>query len=98
MKASERVRAVLVHALTEYDRKQSRKRGYNPHALGIYFQRLDDICADIDAGADVRAAIVAGFSDRLVDSCLRALKLPITTNDEALYGAMVYTPVKSKGE
>lgn len=29
----------LIGALTEFDRKQSGKRGHNPHALAIYFAR-----------------------------------------------------------
>ena len=32
----------LVHAVTEYDRKQSTKRGYNPYALGQYLQRIQE--------------------------------------------------------
>lgn len=81
----------LIHAVTAYDRKQSSKRGYNQYALGIYFQRIDEVCADIERGADVRAAIVAGFTGRLADHCLRALSLPITTNSEA-FGSGIYQP------
>lgn len=86
---------ILISAVTQYDRKQSAKRGYNPYALGIYFARVDDIMRDIEAGADVRAAIVAGFTGRLADHCLRALKLPITTKEEA-FGSPVYRPVKAQ--
>ncbi len=77
-----KVRDALIHALTRYDAKQSGKRGYNPNALGIYFARVDDICADITNGASVRAAIVAGMVGRLQDVALRAVGEPIGTNAE----------------
>ncbi len=84
----------LIHAVTEYDRKQSTKRGYNHYALGQYFQRIDEICADIEAGADSRKAIVAGFSGRLADACLKAVGQSATTREENI-GGYVYTPVKA---
>ena len=37
-----KIDAYLVMALTEYDRKQSTKKHYNPYALGIYFQALNE--------------------------------------------------------
>ena len=69
----------ILHAVTGFDRRASTRKGHNPHALGIYFQRVDEICADIDKGADPRAAIMAGFSGRVADACLKALNLPIST-------------------
>lgn len=80
---TEPIKDKLIHAVTDYDRKQSTKPGHNPYALGIYFERVDAICADIDAGADPRAAIVAGFTGRLVASCLRELGLPPWTKADA---------------
>lgn len=85
----------LIHTLTAYDQKQSTKRGYNPYALGQYFQRIDEIIADIDAGAAPRQAIIAGFSGRLADACLRAVGLPASTDQENR-GGYVYTQVKAK--
>jgi hypothetical protein len=83
----------LVHAVIEYDRKQSTKRGYNHYALAIYLGRVEEIIEDIAAGADARSAIVAGFSGRLADACLRSLGLPITTREEAQGGNVCYKPV-----
>ena len=83
----------LIHAVTEFDRRASTRKGHNPHALGIYFQRVDEICADIDNGADPRAAILAGFSGRVADACLKALNLPISTTEEARSGRLYYSPV-----
>jgi len=84
----------LISALTQYDAKQAKRKGHNPYALGIYFQRVDDVVADIEAGADIRAEVVAGFTGRLADHCLRALGLPITT-DEEQRGGYCYKPVKA---
>ncbi len=77
-----RFRDRLISAFTQYDAKQSTKRGHNPYALGIYFQRADDICADVAAGADPRAAICAGISDRLLSFVLRSMGLDAPSNDE----------------
>lgn len=85
----------LLHALTAYDRRQSAKRSYNVHALNLYFERVDSVCADIDNGVELRQAICAGFNDRLLDVCLRAVGLPVSTVEEAR-GKGGYTPtVKS---
>ena len=72
----------LIHILTEYDKKQSRKKDYNRHALGQYVERADLICKDIEAGTSFRSAIIKGFNDRLVDFILRKFDLPTTTTEE----------------
>lgn len=90
------IRDTLIHAVTAYDRKESTKKGHNRNALGIYFQRVDDICADIANGADPRAAIVAGFSGRLADVCLKACNLPRYTREDAFGGPICYTPASSR--
>jgi hypothetical protein len=90
-------KSALIHALTRYDAKQSTKRHYNRNALGIYFQRVDDIMADIERGADVRQAICAGFTGSVLAACLRALDLPKATDDEwAGHSAVMhYVPASS---
>lgn len=82
----------LMQALTAYDRRQSKTKHWNPNALGIYFQRVNEVCADIAAGAKVRDAILAGFNDRVLDVCLRAVGQPEATRAEAQGGTMVYQP------
>jgi hypothetical protein len=72
---------ILSHAVTEYDRKQSTKRGYNPYALGIYFERVEEVLKDIAAGASPREAVIAGFNDRLRDHILRAMCQPNAPKD-----------------
>ncbi len=71
--AAARTRTILSAAMLRYDRKESTKRGHNPNAIGMYLKRLDDIEGDILAGADPRAAVVAGLTGHLLDFCLRAL-------------------------
>ena len=86
----------LLSAVSEYDRKQAKKLGYNNYALGIYFERVDAVCADVDSGADPRAAITAGFSGRLADACLKAVGLDKTTTAENRSGAWCYAPISEK--
>ena len=82
----------LIHAVTEYDRRASKRRGYNPYALGQYMERIDEICADIERGAPVRKALCAGLSDRLLDHCLKAVGEQPFTVDE-LGGSWTYQSV-----
>ena len=75
------LRAKLVFALSEYDRKQSEaakrnpRRHHNPYAIGIYLTRLAEVEADIDRGADPAKAICAGFEGPLLSSILRTTGL-----------------------
>ena len=55
----------LNHYLTQWDIKQSTKRGYNPFALGIYLERAEDLATDVAQGATISAAIDVHFNDRL---------------------------------
>jgi hypothetical protein len=91
---AEEASSKLVSALTQYDVRQSRKCGWNPHALPLYFEAVERIVEDIRLGADTRAAVCAGLSGRVADTCLRALGLPITTREEAA-GGMYYRPVSA---
>ena len=86
----------LIIAVTEWDRRQSRTRFYNANALGIYFERVDEVCADIERGASVRQAVIAGFCDRLRDFILKQLSEPIATQSEIDGGAICYVPVKGQ--
>ncbi len=97
-------RDTLHSALTQFDAKElartkgSRAKGYNPNALGIYFARVDDICADVENGADLRSAIVAGFTGRVQSVCLKACGLDRATPDESTGrgGAWHYVPASER--
>jgi hypothetical protein len=83
----------MVHAVTGYDRKQAGKRSYNRYALGRYLERVADIEADVGRGADVRKAIVAAFTGKLLDAVLRGIGQPIATKDEETNRTVCYQPV-----
>jgi hypothetical protein len=85
------IKIKLLHAVTEYDRRESKKSSYNRYALPQYIARINEIDADIQNGADIRKAIVAGFSGRLADRCLKAAGLPKTSDDEQR-GGWFYQP------
>jgi len=84
------VRSALVHAVTQYDVRQSRGKRYNPYAMGQYLMRVDDILEDIARGALPRAAIVAGMTGPLLACCLKAIGEAAPTRDE-LTGLGKYT-------
>lgn len=85
----------LIHAVTEYDRKQSKRPGYNIYALPQYVGRVQEVTADIAAGADVRKAITAAFTGRMLNVCLKAAGLDKPTVEESRgTGAWYYQPVK----
>ena len=63
----------LITAVTEYDRKQSSKRGYNPHALGQYLAAIDEALGLVSKGKSIEYALSATFTDRLLNICLRAI-------------------------
>lgn len=55
----------LAHYLTQWDIKQSAKRGYNPYALGIYLERAERLAMDVASGSTVKDAIDVHFCDRI---------------------------------
>jgi hypothetical protein len=82
----------LFNAVTEYDRKQSTKKFYNPYALAHYSRALAHVRAHVAAGADLRTAILNCFLGRLADVCLKALGLEKMSRDEARFGPAVKLP------
>lgn len=87
---TEELKFRLIHGLTAYDQRQSTKRGYNRYALGIYLGRVDDICADVERGADIASAIRRGFSGAVLRAACKAAGVPIQADDNS---SMVYRPV-----
>lgn len=72
------VKQRLVHIVTEWDRKQSTKRFYNPHALGLYIQSINNnVIPALDAGKSLKDALEAGFEDRLLDFLKKGLGVPV---------------------
>jgi hypothetical protein len=92
-----KLRFQLITAVTDYDRKDSTKRNYNIYALPQYFQRVDLILSDVEAGADPRSAIVAGFIGTLRNFVLRKLKMSgSSTEEDRGGGSMYYKPVAKR--
>ena len=73
----------LVSAATQYDMRQSTRRGHNPYALAHYMGAVADIDADLNAGTPLREAILRHTSDRLATVLLKSVGLPALTRDEA---------------
>jgi hypothetical protein len=81
----------LVHAVTEYDRKESTKRGYNMYALAMYIGRVNDVEEDVNSGVPLRQALLRGFNGRVLDVCLKAVGEPKFTKDEMLNQPITYS-------
>ncbi len=62
--------ARLAMAVTEYDRKQERRKGFNSYALPQYFAAIDD--AEQRNGS-IREGLVYHFSGRILDAVLKAI-------------------------
>jgi hypothetical protein len=89
-------------AVTRFDRMAEQRaarsrRGYhNRYALGQYLLRVDEIAADVRAGSSPRAAILAGFSGRLADACLKAIGEPKASDAEARGDIRGYMPASER--
>jgi hypothetical protein len=78
------LRDLLAHVVTEYDRKQEGKRGYNMYALPQYLNGVSDVMEEVGKGYSVRSAITNTFTGRLADVLLRAVKESPTTREEQM--------------
>lgn len=72
----------LVHAVTEYDRKQQGKRGYNIWALPQYLGAVETAEQRIAEGKTTREALVASFCGRLLDVVLKSVGEAKSTREE----------------
>jgi hypothetical protein len=85
-------RATILSAVTDWDRKQSTKPGYNMYALSHYCKALQRVALYAEKGYDLRSAVITCFKDRLCDHILKALKLDKMTIEEAKWGLDVKLP------
>ena len=72
----------LLHAVTDYDRKQSTEPGYNVYALSLYLGAIDRAERRIEEGQSLRQALVASFTGRLLTVVLKAVGEPKATDTE----------------
>lgn len=82
----------LFSAVADYDRKQSTKKGYNPYALAHYAKALQNVDRYVALGHPLRDAIVNCFRERLCDTLLKAVGLPLMSKEEAKYGPSIRLP------
>ncbi len=75
----------ITHAVTEYDRRASTRKGYNMYALSIYLGACQETAADYDSGVPLRRALVSHFTGRLLDAVLKAVGEPKSTDAEQRY-------------
>jgi hypothetical protein len=67
--------AKLSNVVTEYDRKQSGKRGYNPYALSMYLGAVNDACNEIETTGKPASKVLRGyFNDRLLTVVLQTVE------------------------
>lgn len=72
----------LVHAATDFDRKQSSKP-YNIYALGRYLKAIEDAEVDIaEQHITIRKALFGHFNGRLLDVMLKAVGETKSTSEE----------------
>lgn len=76
----------LLSAVTDHDRKESRKKGHSPYALAHYVRGVQRVTARVARGEPVRDAIITEFNGLLCDRLLRAFGLATMTLEEAKYG------------
>ena len=74
--------ARLVMAVTEYDRKQAKRKGYNRYALPQYLAAIRDAEQQRKRNEPIREALVYHFSGRLLDALLASIGEPKATLQE----------------
>lgn len=87
------LRKKLLNAVTEYDRQQSTKSGYNHYALGHYCAAVTKVVRYVEEhGYPVRLSILNCFCGRLLDRVLKAVGEKRHTKDEAYVGGFEKLP------
>src|SRR4029077_19931256 len=66
------IHRALVHAVTEYDQRESSKRSYNRYALSQYLNAIERVDLDLACDRPIRNALIEVFNGRLLDRCLKA--------------------------
>ncbi len=64
--STDMLRTRILMIVTEYDRKQSKKKGYNIWALSHYCNGVSNVMGAVDSGEDIEEALKAGFCGSLL--------------------------------
>jgi hypothetical protein len=82
-KEVETLRLKMIHAVTQYDIKESRKPGYNIYGLPIMLGAVSRTAELLADGFTPRQAILANFNGRLATVVLKSVGEKALTKDEA---------------
>ena len=74
-------RLAVLNSVTEYDRKQAGKPGYNPFALAQYIAKLEDFQTLLESGVTIKRAIMKCFVGRLMTKDGREFGLKYTPRE-----------------
>lgn len=71
------IRPRLLHIVTEYDRRQSKRKGYNPYALAHYCRAIGNVMEAIGNGEPIEQALKHGFCGSLLRHVAKKLGLTV---------------------
>ena len=80
---NERLRRKMIHAVTEYDKKQQKKQYYNKFALPQYIRGVND-AYQMMPKAGIRLSLFAIFNNRLLNCVLKSVGEPKVTKEEKM--------------
>lgn len=63
----------LIHAVTQYDIRQSKKQGHNPYALAQYFASIEQVFSEVKGGINIIVSIEDNFNKPLSTILIKAL-------------------------
>ena len=72
----------ILHALTRYDERASKSKGYNRYAFAHYCAAIDKARDLTTSGLTIRQALCKCFTDRLLDCVLRSVGEALATREE----------------
>jgi len=78
--------AKLLHTLTEWDRRQQNRKGYNRYALAHYAGALGRVRQRVEAGQPLRESILTEFLGELANKLVRSVGLPAMSKYELKWG------------
>jgi hypothetical protein len=71
------LRNKLLSILTEYDRRESKKKRYNPYALAHYCKGIQNVADAMADGAAIEDALLKGFCGSLLKHIAKKLGLKV---------------------
>jgi hypothetical protein len=79
---AEEIHSRIASALTQHDREQYTKPGWNPYALGHYMGAVQNIHDSIKGGMSARQAVLTHLTGRVADKALKSISEPRATKEE----------------